>query len=189
MTHPKLIDKSVHAHAVLNMVAAVIQSPHGIPTAQVQAQQSGVTIDVAVTTLGEAFAMAALRNIESRDVIAMPAGSGITDALEIFADASGGAGRLEFEDTLQEGELGLNAAALLLNEPSYWTPDAQDGSEVPFPGSGADGGESRLNDLIRACCYVMAEIARVQRVLAKEDAFAAGADERGVAIMPEPTTH
>ena len=184
MSHPKLIDKAVHAHAILSMVAAVVTSPNGIPTAQAQAQASGTTIDIAIATLGEAFAMAAIRNIESRDVIALPAGSGITDAIEIYADASNAPGRLEFEDGLQEGELSANAVALLTNQPELWVSDDQGGGEVPFPGSGADGGALRLNDLIRAGVYVMAEIARVQRAMAREDAFAADPD-RGVAKLPD----
>lgn len=184
MSKPSIVDKHVHAHAILNMVAAVIQSPNGMQLALQRATEMNCRPELAIVTLGESFAIAAIRNIEQQDVFSVPRGSGMADALTLYIEGSGVEGREELEDRLQEGELASNACALLQNAPAFWTPDAPNPDDAPFPGSGANDGPERLNDLIRAAAYVLAEIGRLERKMIREDAYAAGAAERGTVVMP-----
>ena len=184
MSQIRHIDKAVHAHAILNMVQAVIASPNGLLVANNIAQEKGIRIEEAMILLGESFAMFALRNIESADVVSLPAGCGASDAITLYISGLDVEGRVELEDRMQEGELASNAIALLQNEPGFWTPDAPNPEDAPFPGSGANDGPERLNDLIKAAAYVMAEIGRLERKQRREDEYAANAVHRGAAVMP-----
>lgn len=184
MFKPTQIDPDIRRFAVLNITAAIIGGTHGLLNAERLAQENGIPLSKAVNILAEDFAMAALMEEGRADTFLLPAGSGVSDAVKLFIEGSAAAGREAFEDGLQEGELTSNAIALLSNEPGLWVSDAQDGSEVPFPGTGADGGNGRVNDLVRAAAYVLAEIARIERAQLREAAYAADAAERGVATLP-----
>ena len=167
------IDKAVQHYGTMNMAASLIASQHGIELVSASAERMGVGIDVALASVAKQFAATAMSAIEGEAVFAVGEGA-LADLLRAYFDVATGEGRREADDAMREGELGDNAAALIQGNPGSWFDDGTGA----FPGSGAASGPERLNDLIRAGCYLLAEIARVQRVIDAEDAMAASADER-----------
>lgn len=180
----KVIDKTLHAHTIVALTAAIIGSPN-FPIFAAQAKTEGRPIEEIVNEYATAFSASAIRGIEESDLFTLPRGSGLSDAVMLFIEGSTTHGRAAYEDTLQEGELAQNAAALLLMEPERWISDGQNGDDVPYPGSDHPQGPERINTLIRAAAYVLAEISRLERAEIRAAAYASAGAERGEAILPE----
>lgn len=182
-----LTDKSLQQHALINFMGAILQSPSAMVALREQTLADGtpMPIEEAVRAMASNLAALALRDTATTDLFQIPDGSGAGDALKMFLSVQENPARIEFEDTLQEGELCDDAVALILNDDQLWIGGTPDGQAIDFPGSGDEDGEGRINDLIRATALLLAEIARLERKVAAGEAYAADASERGTAAMPE----
>lgn len=181
-----LIDKSLQQHALINFMGAILQSPAAMATLHSQTTADGtpVPIEEGVRALAASLAAVALRDTSTTDLFQFPDGSAAGDALKLYLSVQESPQATAFEDALQEGELALNAAALITHTPEQWCGAAPGGDDVAFPGSGAEDGEARINDLIRAVALLLGELGRLERKVAAEQAYAAAAPERGEAVLP-----
>lgn len=181
-----MIDKDIQQFAILNMMGAIVASPHAFAAAKHAAEHRGQPIEVAVRDLATSLAVAGLKQVDETDMFQLPSGCPASEVLQLFLSVSADNLQMQaFEDTLQEGELGSNAAALVLNEPGYWHGAQPDSDEmIPFPGTGEPVGPGRVNDLIRAAALLLAEAGRVERAMEREDSYATEHAAQAEAVLP-----
>lgn len=185
------IDKSLQQFALVNFMTAIISNTHAFAAASEAVDDDGnpVPVEQAIHGLATNMASVALRDAATNDLFQFPAGSGAGDALKVFLSVQENPERLAFEDTLQEGELATDAAALVTHDAALWDGSADPDTASEFPGSGAEDGEARINDLIRAVALLLAEIGRLERKEQAAMAYADGAEERAAAAPPRADVH
>jgi len=161
------VDKDTLRFAALNITASLIANPEGLSRMFAGAEAEGITFPEHAAKLGKGVALNVLSTIEEQEVFLFRSDDTVAEILRTFSQSQNMPGRQQAEDRLTEGEMASNAIALIDADPSRWDGTEEDGN--PFPGSGAQEGDQRIDDLMVAAFWLLGEIRRLERAQTLSD--------------------